>query len=355
MQGRAAVRGSMKQLTRAEWSRLSASEQKETARRIARSLPDGFVFDRVAAHTFCNQQNAIAEYTYRGARFVLIPGGEAVLGYDASREWKPTPDEAQDWQQTAQAYDLNHTIQEQIARATLRPRTVFLDAVLMEASAYEPAWEPLSPQSPEVQKSIREEFGTSARARRIEVMRKEASLRVARDDNGVITASRALPLTHPELAARLALDGFRLPTSDEWEYACGASAATLFRWGDHIPCDRYPTDVSPDEAAWRREWAQSGGTAKPPPGGFTPDWNWHDRANALGIHIASNPYHFELVAEPNITRGGDGGCTICGGAGFFVGWLTLATAYFEAEICEMDATQPIDSDYTICRRVLPLM
>jgi len=52
--------------------------------------------------------------------------------------------------------------------------------------------------------------------------------------------------------------------------------------------------------------------------------------------------------------GGDGGCTICGGAGFFIGWLTLATAYFEEHSCKHDPTEPIAHGYTIGRRVLEL-
>jgi len=55
-----------------------------------------------------------------------------------------------------------------------------------------------------------------------------------------------------------------------------------------------------------------------------------------------------------MTRGGDGGCMICGGAGFFVGWLTLATAYFEPHACQRDPAEPISPGYTIGRRVLPL-
>jgi uncharacterized protein (DUF1697 family) len=62
---------------------------------------------------------------------------------------------------------------------------------------------------------------------------------------------------------------------------------------------------------------------------------------AFGLLIASNPYNCELVAEIGVTRGGDGGCTICGGAGFFIGWLTLATAYFEEHSCKHNPTEPV--------------
>ena len=42
-------------------------------------------------------------------------------------------------------------------------------------------------------------------------------------------------MTQSEARAELQAEGFRLPTSDEWEYVCAACARTLFRWGDHCP------------------------------------------------------------------------------------------------------------------------
>ena len=175
-----------------------------------------------------------------------------------------------------------------------------------------------------------------------------------RSADGALLAQRSEARTHAELSTLLARSGFRFPTSDEWEYLCGAGASTLFRWGDHVPCDRYPIDVSPREAAWRREWALSAGTLEYPPGGFAPDWALHLQPNALGLHIAWDPYKYELVAEPDTTRGGDGGGMICGGSGFFVGWLTLATSYFEEHDCRRNPADPVLSGYTVGRRVLPL-
>jgi hypothetical protein len=178
--------------------------------------------------------------------------------------------------------------------------------------------------------------------------------RIRKNKDGSINAERSTNQTQTQLAEEFNAAGFRLPTSDEWEYVCGCAEQTLFRWGDHVPCDRYPTDINPKEAKYRREWALSAAKLEPPPQSFTRDWDLHVKPNGLGVSIASNPYHCELVAESGITRGGDGGCSICGGYGFFAGWLPLATAYFEAQFCKFDPSEPIAAGYTLGRRVLEL-
>ena len=46
---------------------------------------------------------------------------------------------------------------------------------------------------------------------------------------------------------------------------------------------------------------------------------------------------------------------LCGGAGFFMGWLTLATAYFEAGLFQQHSIDEIIAlGCTVGRRVLPL-
>ncbi len=56
-------------------------------------------------------------------------------------------------------------------------------------------------------------------------------------------------------------------------------------------------------------------------------WTWHARPNLFGLTIANDPYRSDLVSDGPLALGGDGGCNICGGAGFFLGWLPLATAF----------------------------
>jgi hypothetical protein len=109
--------------------------------------------------------------------------------------------------------------------------------------------------------------------------------------------------------------------------------------------------VRREEAAWRREWARSGGTLDAG-GGFSPGWALHRLPNALGLHIASNPYDGELVAESDVLRGGDGGFATCGGIGFFLGWLPLATAYFDDDICRRHPEGTISGGHLVARRIL---
>lgn len=131
------------------------------------------------------------------------------------------------------------------------------------------------------------------------------------------------PPTYRDTVARVAAEGFRLPTSNEWEYACAAGARTLWRWGDRCP----PIDIpAPDDTA--------------------PAWDVHLQPNTFGLLIACWPCDWEVCATPGRMRGGDGGTALSGGAGHFIEWLTLASAF----AAPWDEDEDAQVDYAHLRR-----
>lgn len=315
------------ELTRERWAAMKSLDRTRTAKALAKRLPDGFAFAAVRVCKFGPQKNAVAFFTSGDATFALIPGGTVTVGYDMNRTWEPTEKESESWQFSKDEYGFRGSIRQRIASVTRRPKSISVPPLLVETVAGEIGWEPLDANHPEVRKLLREH----RRAPQITAGFSDGNtLRVRRNEDGTVTAERGAARTHTELNAFLKRSGFRFPTVDEWEYLCGAGEETLFRWGDHAPCDCYPVG-SRSELRGR-----------------------HRKPNAFGLTIAADPYKFELTATPGITRGGDGGHYACGGAGFFVSWLVLATAYFEREACRHDRTELIDLGYTVGRRVLPL-
>jgi hypothetical protein len=182
----------------------------------------------------------------------------------------------------------------------------------------------------------------------------ERTYPVKRNGNGELKVWRRPPTTLDDVNKRLQRQGMRLATCDEWEYACGAGANTLFRWGDDTPPDFYPTDTCADDRELKRAWALSLGKLRyeePPPG-----WDLHTRPNLFGLRIADDPYRWDLVADDPWRLGGDGGTATCGGHGFFLAWLPLASAfrdYFAVGAFAPDHNNVGDEHHRL-RRVIPL-
>lgn len=331
-------------LTLERWESIGRTERMALARDLARDLPMGSRFKGLRQHRLGATRRSVAEFELDGAAFVLVPGGKVTLGFDA-RSWEPTEDEIADWSKTRNDFGFRESAQQIVRKLTLRPRKRTIRPLLVEIAPREIGWEPMSLEEPIIQTIIRNEFRSADPDYRLPRdgrvcnslvwFQGESEIRVERRPDGSMIAQRALPLTHRLLSTVLARAGFRFPSPDEWEYLCGAGATTLFRWGDHAPLESYPIGDEDAEI-------------------FAKKWDHHRRPNAFGILIASDPYKYELTSDPEITRGGDGGCNICGGMGYFIGWLPLATAYFDPHACKHKPRAKISVGYTIGRRVLEL-
>ncbi|MEV6580743.1 hypothetical protein AB0M92_21545 [Streptomyces sp. NPDC051582] len=180
-----------------------------------------------------------------GQEFALVPGGRVRLGFDLDA-WEPTAAQIADHEESrAEGYGYELPLKDYLAEVLSPVRTATAPTVLM---------------------AVRDETLTECPDAMADV-----------------------------LAAR----GLRMPSADEWEHACGAGAATLFRWGNECPLDE-------------PSYGGGGGVRHEP--------------NAFGLHIAYDSYATELSGDRTAVHGGDGGEAVCGGYGALLAWLPLATA-----------------------------
>ncbi|MFB6889007.1 hypothetical protein ACFCX4_06785 [Kitasatospora sp. NPDC056327] len=230
-------------LTFAAWRRLDLAAASRVAAQAAAAV--GGRLDRVETvqHLGGPLHRVLVERDER--MFALIPGGRVTVGFDVAG-WRPSAELLACYREESAAQGFgDEDLHTELARRLSPRRTVTVPTLLMAV----------------LDEPVEEEVD--------------------------------------EMPAVLAGEGLRLPTSDEWEHACGAGARTLFRWGDELPLDRIPVEDGTGPQAGR---------------------------NAFGLRIAHDTYTSEITSEPGVVYGGDGGESVCGGYGPVLAWLPLATA-----------------------------
>ena len=328
---------SLADLQFSEWAAFSEAEARAYCEALEAALPLPLAFGGLRDHSFVGREFRLARFDYEGAAFSLLPGGEVRLGFDPGR-FDATPEQAASFSESATAFGLEPELRSYLRGVTTEPRSVTLAPLLLETQAQRSGLQPISPEAPEVQRFLDSE---NRRHGEFELYDNEGILRVRHGEDGALAAWRIVPKTHGQIRSDLAESGCRLPSTDEWEYACGAGARTLFRWGDVCPCDRAPTEST--AAAIARNRALAPADAEP--------WTAFVEPNLFGLEIAKDPYVWELAAEEGVARGGDGGCNISGGVGHFMAWLPLASAYSDPEVTAMLQADPSQSFF---RRAIPL-
>ncbi|WP_329101383.1 hypothetical protein OG792_20910 [Micromonospora sp. NBC_01699] len=304
-----------------QWNDLSDG----AAGRLAQEIADRHDLTVVGLKStaYVGRSHRVALFDRDGMRFALVPGGRPALGYDAAR-FQPVSHQAVSYADSASEFGLPPLV-EYVDAMTSPVRRVEMPAMLVAVEAFDPCEVPLAPDDPRVLELL---ASRGDRLGGVSTFRSAGGLRVEFDQAGQVVRARATrEVSFDEGMSGLASIGLRTTTADEWEWACGAGAATLFRWGDDCPNDGYPFDYKTGP---------------------------HRQKNLWGLAIGQDPYKHETTTERTIVCGGDGGSTTCGGSGFFLGWLTLATAYCDKEFGQWLASDDGYADEILTRPVIEL-
>jgi hypothetical protein len=287
---------------------LSAEERdlESEARALADRLQEREVrFRSVRTFDYAGQPARSIVFDIGGSDFALVPAGSYAIGFDLD-SYVADADVKKSYAGSVRELGYPRVLKRYLEDVLTKPSRIEVPAMLLEVTARQAGYVPVATDNPAIAKvlsrlKIRGSYEESGR------------FRIEERDGGyaawmIRSASRA------ELVHELRASGFRLATASEWDVACGAGRSTLFRWGNTCPLNCGPIDeVIYNPSLGIKRFAL------------------HEVPNAFGLNIARDPYKTELVAEPNIVRGGDGGAAVCGDYGTFLAWLPLASAYADAE------------------------
>ena len=279
----------MENLYNETYSLLAMEEKKEILENLAKKYNMELLrfetFSRYSKSTFT------AVFKYKESEFVFVPGATVTLGYEGLPK------------------NLSNETLEGLKYCLENPND--LDTVLEELKEYDS----------DLLKDYNE-FKSSDYNRL--TLDETARFTKVEDDIEIELYS---VVTYDELCENLKEEGFSLANLDEWEYLCGGGCRTLFPWGDDL-------DYNMNLLYFSKEGNDKYDLEEP---------------NFFGLSIAYDPYKMEIIDDKFFSKGGDGGCNICGGLGDFLGYLPCSP-YFNQVIDYEE--EDLNGDFNFYRRII---
>ncbi|GED73128.1 hypothetical protein BRE01_68300 [Brevibacillus reuszeri] len=318
----------MENLYRQAYEALTEQQRKEVLESLATRRP-GLKLQRFESFDRFAMRTETAVYELDGAEFVFVPGDTVTLGWESFADGLDAETQA-DMDQVMEEYDISD-LTSFLASMMSPVRTMTVAPMLVERKLHEIGWHRVAPDSEVMvtRRSDIEEFEASP----YKSITKNNQLRLSRSSTGTVVEEYK-PIAYAALIQTLQEQGYSLPTEDEWEYLCGGGTRTLWRWGDSIPYDTHLRYF--EEAALK---------------GTPYDM---ELPNQFGLHIAYDPYKYEVVDAPCMLKGADGGSFICGGMGVALGYLPVATYFQSPDDIFDDYKADIGGSYTRYRKVIRL-
>lgn len=310
----------MENLYNEAYSLLPIEEKKE----ILENLAKRYNMELLRFETFSKYSKSTftAIFKYKESEFVFVPGDTVTLGYEGLP--KNLSDESLD-QLKYFSKNPNEFLEEYIRENFSKVRKATIKPMLVERDLQTVAWrksnlEELKDFDSDLLKDYNE--FKSSNYNRLTLDETARFTKVGND----IEIELYDDISYEELYENLKDEGFSLANLDEWEYLCGGGCRTLFPWGDDID---YNMNLFY----------------------YTKKGNKYDleEPNFFGLSIAYDPYEMEVIDNKSFSKGGDGGCNICGGFGEFLGYLSCSP-YFNQVIDYEE--EDLNGDFNFYRRII---
>ena len=310
----------MENLYNEAYSLLPMEEKKE----ILENLAKKYNMELLRFETFSKYSKSTftAIFKYKESEFVFVPGDTVTLGYEGLP--KNLSDESLD-QLKYFSKNPNEFLEEYIRDNFSKLRKATIKPMLVERDLQTVAWrksnlEELKDFDSDLLKDYNE--FKSSNYNRLTLDETARFTKVGND----IEIELYDDISYEELCENLKDEGFSLANLDEWEYLCGGGCRTLFPWGDDID---YNMNLFY----------------------YTKKGNKYDleEPNFFGLSIAYDPYKMEIIDNKSFSKGGDGGCNVCGGFGEFLGYLSCSP-YFNQVIDYEE--EYLNGDFNFYRRII---
>ena len=313
-------------LFRTQFDQLETTEKQA----LMESLAARYNMTFLSLHTFnrWGQSSTTGIFEKDGREYVFVPGDTVTLGWERFAIGL-SQDSREELDYLFQEWEMEQDPEEMIRESMAPVRQAAIGPMLVGRELEELCWELVTMDDPRLTahpdwlKQFRE-FAWSD----LDSLTMHQSARIERTEKGfqICIYNRT---DYDELLAGLEKQGLSLPTADEWAYLCGGGCRTLFPWGDGM-----------DYSMHLHHFESPEDEDKP----FD-----MEEPNFFGVSIAYDPYMREVVkAEQFTTCGGDGGRSICGGLGIFLGFLPCSP-HCKPEVQE---DKELNGDYDFYRPII---
>ena len=311
-------------LFRTQFDQLETTEKQA----LMESLAARYTMTFLGLHTFDHwgQNCTTGIFEKDGREFVFVPGDTVTLGWEQFAVGL-NQESRDELEYLFREWELERDPEELIRENMAPVRQAAIGPMLVGRELEELCWEPVALDDPRLRPEWLEEFRQFALTGR-DSLTLVGHARFERDGEGW-QAALYHRMDYSDFRSQLEKQGLSLPTADEWAYLCGGGCRTLFPWGDGM-----------DYSMHLHHFERPEDEDKP----FD-----MEEPNFFGLSVAYDPYMREVVKGKGFTTcGGDGGRSICGGLGIFLGFLPCSP-HCKPEVQE---EKELNGDYDFYRPII---